>query len=233
MGSSDMMSRQIAGRNLKKKVLELIKGPDFGFSLEEIKRLPCRLVVNPLLSLMLDPDEQVRWRAVTALGAVVALIARDDMESARVIMRRLMWSLNDESGGIDWGAPEAMGEIMAQSERIADEYHAILISYLDENGNFLEYEPLQKGLLWGIARLSTVRPDLMEPTLTHLWKYLDSEDPSIRGLSAYTICYLTAGSQADQVKKLFDDHAEFQTFWKSELRKFKVSEFIKNAVSSQ
>lgn len=25
------------------------------------------------------------------------------MDSARIVMRRLMWSLNDESGGIGWG----------------------------------------------------------------------------------------------------------------------------------
>jgi hypothetical protein len=46
------------------------------------------------------------------MGEVMAHLADKDMESARVIMRRLMWSLNDESGGIGWGAPEAMGEIV-------------------------------------------------------------------------------------------------------------------------
>ena len=227
-----MVNRQIAGRNLKRRVLELIKAPNFCCSLEELKQLPCRSVINPLLSLLLDHDEQVKWRAVTAIGTVVAFMVQNDAESARVIMRRLMWSLNDESGGIGWGAPETMGEIMAQSETIADEYHSILISYLDENGNFLEYEPLQKGLLWGIARLSTVRPELMKPALIHLGKYLDSVDPSIRGFSAYTICHLSAGCPNEYLKTLLSDHAEFQTFWNSELRKFTVSEFVEKAVSS-
>jgi len=58
------------------------------------------------------------------------------MESARVIMRRLMWSLNDESGGIGWGAPEAMGEIMARHEQLTKEYSAILGSYIREDGKF-------------------------------------------------------------------------------------------------
>ena len=47
------------------------------------------------------------------MGAVVANLAEKDMESARVVMRRLMWSLNDESGDIGWSRPEAMGEIIA------------------------------------------------------------------------------------------------------------------------
>ena len=55
------------------------------------------------------------------MGAVVAHLAEKDMESARVVMRRLMCSLNDESGGIGWGAPEAMGEIIASHEGLASE----------------------------------------------------------------------------------------------------------------
>jgi len=40
-------------------------------------------------------------------------------------MRRLMWNLNDESGGIGWGNPEAMGEILACHEALANEYAPI------------------------------------------------------------------------------------------------------------
>ncbi|MEA3417440.1 MAG: hypothetical protein U9R02_15080 [Thermodesulfobacteriota bacterium] len=53
------------------------------------------------------------------MGVVVSNLADHDMESARVIMRRLIWNLNDESGGIGWGSPEAMGEIMARNNRLA------------------------------------------------------------------------------------------------------------------
>ena len=75
-------------------------------------------------------------------------------------MRRLMWNLNDESGGIGWRArPEAMGEIVARSERLADEYGHILISYLDPDGNYLEHPLLQRGLLWGIGRFAHARPE--------------------------------------------------------------------------
>ena len=63
------------------------------------------------------------------MGQVVSNLADTDMESARVIMRRLIWNLNDESGGIGWGSPEAMGDIMACHERLAGEYHRLLVSY--------------------------------------------------------------------------------------------------------
>ena len=225
------MVETLTGRDLKKKVLELLKDPNFSSSLEKLRQLPCRTVVNPLLSLLLDHDELVKWRAVTAIGAVVSLMVEKDAEAARVIMRRLMWSLNDESGGIGWGAPEAMSEIMAQSNKIAEEYNSILISYLNEQGNFLEYEPLQKGLLWGVARLATARPDLMKPASMHLHKYLSSNDASIRGLSALSVGLLKATHETDYLHELLHDHAEFQTFLNNELSKSKVSDFAVKAIA--
>lgn len=58
-------------------------------------------------------------------------------------MCRLMWTLNDESGGIGWGAPETMAEAMACHPHIAEEYVCILLFYIREDGNFLEYEPIR------------------------------------------------------------------------------------------
>ena len=81
-----------------------------------------------LFSFLCHHDQKIKWRAVTAMGMVISNLAEKEMESARVIMRRLMWSLNDESGGIGWGAPEAMAEIIACHQGLAEEYTHILIS---------------------------------------------------------------------------------------------------------
>jgi hypothetical protein len=139
------------------------------------------------------------------MGAVVDNLARTDMEGARIIMRRLMWSLNDESGGIGWGAPESMGEIMARNERLADEFSTILLSYLDEDGNFLEYEALQRGLLWGLIRLAQVRPALVRDARTHLPKYLESEDSTVRGLTAWAVGILGVQCVASRLRELTED----------------------------
>ncbi|MGD9194313.1 MAG: hypothetical protein PVH58_20495, partial [Desulfobacterales bacterium] len=116
--------------------------------------MPPKRAVNPLFSLLCSLDERLKWRAVTAMGQVVSNLAETDLESARVIMRRFMWHLNDESGGIGWGCPESMGEIMARCERLADEYGFVLISYIQPEGNYLEHEILQRGVLWGVGRLA-------------------------------------------------------------------------------
>jgi hypothetical protein len=98
------------------------------------------------------------------MGRVVAAMATEKPEQARIVMRRLMWSLNDESGGIGWGAPEAMGEIMARNKTLAREYRNILVSYTNPQGNYLEYEPLRQGADWAMDRVRGVYPDFLDPS---------------------------------------------------------------------
>ena len=96
-------SGKLRGRNFKRKVLDLLKAEDFTEALELLCELPPRRTINPLFLSFCNPDQKIRWRAITATGAVVANLAEKDMESARIVMRRIIWNLNDESGGIGWG----------------------------------------------------------------------------------------------------------------------------------
>ena len=154
---------------------------------DEIAAFPPRKAVNPLLSFLHRGDDLLKWRSVRALGMVVATLADEEMESARVLMRRLMWSLNDESGGIGWGSAEAMGEIMARHEALATEYACILVSYIRQDGNFMEHAPLQRGVLWGLGRLAHARPGLVRDALPHLTPFLTADDGVLRALAAWTL----------------------------------------------
>jgi HEAT repeat protein len=192
--------------------LTLLQSEKFHRSLEELCQLPGRRVINPLFSFLLNREEQTRWRAITAMGAVVANLAEKDMESARVVMRRLMWSLNDESGGIGWGAPEAMGEIIASHEGLAKEYVSVLISYVREDGNFLEYEALQRGAIWGVGRVAQARPELVQNAVPHLVLFLESPDAAVRGLAAWTLGLLVAEAARPQLEVLLGDEAEITLY---------------------
>ncbi len=175
---------------MKRKVLELLKSVNFEQALRELCRLPARRVVNPLFSFLYNRDEGIKWRAVTAMGAVVSKLAVHDLESGRVIIRRLMWNLNDESGGIGWGSPEALGEILANSETLAEEYSRMLISYARTDGNYQEHKLMQRGVLWGIERLSQVRPELVKDVEPYIKPYLKSQDACLRELAAGIIEHL-------------------------------------------
>ncbi len=108
-----------------------------------------------------------------------------------------MWTLNDESGGIGWGAPEAMAEAMACHPRLAEEYVRILLSYIREDGNFLEYEPLRRGALWGIGRLAHIYPEMLIEldAAEYIRPYLEDDDESSGELSALALRML--GDETD------------------------------------
>lgn len=128
-------------RTLKKKIFEILNSKE---DLNKLIHFPKKKVVSHLIAFLSYPDEQIKKRAISALGTLVPRIADEDMESARIIMRKLMWNLNDESGGIGWGIPEAMAKIMLNHRDLLNEYEHILRSYAKGGGNYLDYEPLEK-----------------------------------------------------------------------------------------
>ncbi|NNG01187.1 MAG: hypothetical protein HKM93_17480, partial [Desulfobacteraceae bacterium] len=174
-------------RRLKKEMSSLLVRENADTACARLMELPGRRIVNPLFSLFHSGDDRLRWRAITAMGIVVARLADQEIESARVVMRRLMWTLNDESGGIGWGSPEAMGEIMARHQRLADEYACVLVSYVNESGNYLEHEILQRGALWGVGRLARISPGHVAAAGDHIAPYLRSADHFLRGLSLWAV----------------------------------------------
>ncbi len=193
------------GRSLKKKLFDLLNQGDSDKALAEIERLPHRQIINPLLSFIQSGNDKVKWGAVKAAGQVVTQLADGDLEAARVILRRLMWTLNDESGGIGWGSPEAMGEILAGHSGLAREYAHILLSYAREDGNYLEHEGLQRGLLWGVGRLSEKRPELVRDAAGLFLPYLTSGDEGVRGLAARLMGLLRVKEAMPGLRKLAED----------------------------
>jgi hypothetical protein len=173
----------------------------------------------------------IRWRAVTAMGAVVARLAREDLESARIVMRRLMWNLNDESGGIGWGSPEAMGEIMARHKGLAKEYAGILISYINETANFLEHEMLQRGVLWGLGRLAHQRPELIRDASAYLCPFIRSKDAAHRGLAAWTAGAIPSEITHSLLKHLVADNARINIFISMNLVERTVGQLAVEALS--
>jgi hypothetical protein len=212
-----------SSRKLKRKIFHLLEQKDFTNALEQIGSYPLKSLIGPLFSFFYNKDDQVRWRAITAMGTIVSKLADSDIESGRVVMRRLMWNLNDESGGIGWGSPEAMGEIMARNSRLAEEYRNVFISYLCEEGNYIEYEMLQRGVLWGFGRLAHARPELLYSCSSLLVPYLGSSDSNLKGLAAWAAGSLDLSPIRHYLEKLLDDHSVIKIFLNMELVDRKIS----------
>ncbi len=222
---------KLGGRQLKKKILQLLQADNFKDGLAEIRRFPARQAVGPLFSCLCSLDELVKWRAVTAMGKVISDLAVSDPESARVVMRRFIWNLNDESGGIGWGCPESMAEVMAQNEKLAEEYGCILLSYIQPKGNYLEHEGLQRGVLWGIGRLAHTRTQCMQTAAGFLLPYMTSEDSNLRGIAAWAAGPVLNPELIQPLKELTRDPARLMLYRGGRLAEYSVGRLAREALA--
>lgn len=229
----------MSSRAIKREVLALLHGPDLDVILEGMRRFPAKEAVHALFSSICREDPQVRWFAVSCMGKAVARLAEANMEEARIVMRRFLWSLNDESGGIGWGAPESMAEAMCLHAGLAEEYIHMLISYMREDGpdvcqdgNYIEHPLLQRGVLWGVARLSDCRPRLLidKGAGADIPPYLQAEDGTVRGLAALAAgnLYLTATEAV--LRRLVDDASPLDLYREGVIRSTTVGALAQAAL---
>lgn len=235
-------------RDLKRRIRAGLSGSDWRQELSELEGLPARRLTGPLFSLLLDPDELVRWRSVEAFGRAVARLADSPeqagpalggLEQARGILRQCLWRLNEESGGLGWGAPEALGESLARHPRLAGEFHRMLASYVREEtggeGNYLEHVPLRRGVFWALGRLAQVRPELLRAEAPALLAGLAEADAANRGLCARALGLVFAGQGgppevAQALSALGDDPACFELFQDGELTRPTVGQAARQAL---
>ncbi len=204
----------VSQRGIKQEILALLSQAELETVFTTLAGYPPEKLLNPLFSGICSASEKTKWNAVSAMGATVARLADQDMEAARIVIRRFMWSLNDESGGIGWGTPEAMAECLACHAGLAQEYSKILVSFMREDGFYLELPSLQRGLMWGLGRLAQVRPELL-----HAWQapryllpYLDSEDPMVRALAARALGLLRVVEAATKIKQCCGETTEISLY---------------------
>jgi hypothetical protein len=225
-------------RKIKKQVLHVLQG-DLETARLTLEQYDEHGLVNPLFSALYRSEEMLRWHAVTLFGEVLARLADKDMEAARVVMRRYIWSLNDESGGIGWGAPEAMAEGIFHHDGLCDEYVHMLISYLcpdgpleHQDGNFLELPALQRGLLWGICRVAERRAKLLidKNVVPNLLPYLTSSDGTVRAFAARALGLLCATESENALSKLLSDSCAVRFYHDGEISVLSVGEFAKQAI---
>jgi len=223
-------------RRTKNDVRAILASPDWQSRLNELEEWTPGGLVPPLFSLRLDRDEAVRWRAVTAFGLTAARMAEVSMEKARVLMRTCMWHMNEESGNLGWGIPHFMGEAMRLNEKIAREFHKILVSYIfcDEecDGNFLDHPELRRDVFWGLARLAGSRPELVAHGERFLLAALNEDDPYNRAYSARVLGLIKSENARPKLEALVDDATEIRTFRDGEIMDVTVGDMVREALEA-
>jgi hypothetical protein len=101
-----------------------------------------------LQSNLYQTDQTLRYHSIEAIAILLrAQWELGQKEKVRDYIRRLIWSISDESGGIGWSAPQAIAEIVVAVPQLNDPFVNIMIARA-----FSEPTLIKSGL-WGIGRL--------------------------------------------------------------------------------
>jgi len=223
-------------RKVKSELREELRSADWKDAGKEYLEDRIQLLVGPLFSLLLAPEELVRWRAVTLLGKTVARLADYRMEAARIVMRRFMWHMNEESGNIGWGIPESMAESMARHARLADEYHKKLAPYIQcpdciGDDNYMDHPPLRQATYWGLGRLAEVHPHLVQGAVPDMIAALSSEEDVVsKGLICYALGNAGAQDAEEALEGLVGREEKIRVFRHGEMIELELGELAADAL---
>jgi len=169
-----------------------------------------RKLFSVLVRLTYDKETLTGWRAISAIGHVATLYMKNNYEFLRETIRKLLWSLSDESGGIGWSAPEMLGEIVsADPKKMADVVPLIAEIYTVEEKVF------RPGVLYALKRIAQVQPEAVLPFQELVISGLSENDPLARIYSLELSMLLKEGVYPDcregllaHIKNLVPDRAE-------------------------
>ena len=176
-----------------------------------------------LVAFVFDRDDLLRWRSIESLGRLSAHMANvDELERVRGIIRRLLWLMNDESGGIAWNGPETIGEILFNTPVLIGEYGRIVASFVSE-------EPFGTGTLWAIARMALKRPEEFERIEGVLRRSLGSQQSEERGYALLGLSTINPDLAKKDSETLLEDSGvvRMYDFETGDLRSVTVGDIAK------
>lgn len=199
---------------IKEEIISLLENQKFDHLAELVARK--RSLLRYLNRLLYSPAGLLRWRAVEGMGAVARRLAGEDPEAVRNIIRNLLWTINEESGGIGWSAAECIGEIIYRRPDMFQEYASIIISRADE-------EMLRRGVVWAAGRIAQARPGLVRESLPDLAEFLDDPDPVVRGYTLRLFGILGERPDLSRRPHLLDDLSPVPVYENGQIREVTVA----------
>lgn len=202
--NNDMLIQQ----DMKQAVLSALEANDLDAI--ETFALRGRTVLSVLVRLAYDKETLVGRRAIVATGRVASVFIRNNEEFLRETVRKLLWSLTDESGGIGWSAPELIGEIVSAGPGKFSDVVPIIAEVFS-----IEEDIFRPGVLYAFKRIAESHPEMISPYQDIILRGLSESTPEAR-IHALELVRILGERidpaklkiMADKVRNMMQDRAE-------------------------
>ncbi|MFH1486777.1 MAG: DVU0298 family protein [Chloroflexota bacterium] len=152
---------------------------------KDYRRLIClskedKHVWRVLQSNLYNTDERLRYYSIEVIAVLLSRFWHSGgQEKVMDYVRRLIWSITDESGGIGWSAPQTIAEIVLAIPQLRVPFVNIMI------GRAFNEPILIKSGLWGIGRLGLKARPSVELFQDSVLASFSVNDPETLGLAAW------------------------------------------------
>ena len=200
--------------SVKNEVMQSLVDADFERIAELAKKH--KRVFSTLISTTFDKESPIAWRAVEAMGRAVGAVADENPGTARDIVRRLLWSVTEESGSIGWSAPEMLAEVVVNRPGQFLDLPPIILSLSDE-------PPFLRGVLWAMGRLAEAGLGTPHGTKQLVFKCLSHQDAAVRGLALWAAIQMRLKLGAEAERALAADPGSFSLYRGHRLETVQIS----------
>lgn len=174
-----------------------------------------KAVIRQLISMSYDKEDVLCYRSIKALGLLCKALSLTQINVVRETIRKLLWSMGDESGGIGWSAPEMIAEIVRYEPHKYDDIIPVLWSYKEE-------AMFRAGVVLGLLRIALVDRERASFVLADLDELLKDQNPSVRAYTALLCKILGKSVDLDLAK----DKEILIVYINGELRRLTVAEVV-------
>ncbi len=209
-------------RSERKKIIALLNERDYvGVASLNGEGVP---VFRILLGLSYDMTELLCWRAVEAVGHLAAAVAVSEPGRVRNMVRRLVWTLSDECGGMAWTAPEMLAEMAVRNPVLCGDIPLIVV-HLDE-------PPFRFGAVWSAGRLAETHRDDALTAQDDLVAALEHQDAQVRAAAVWALGRLRARGVDGALARMTGDEAPAKLYYAGDFHPNTVGGFAKQAVKA-
>jgi hypothetical protein len=202
---------------LKEKIYNHLVDRDFT-NILLMKEKPEK-VIRILFGFLYNEVHSSRVATAYVMGLITKKIFVKNKVYINHLLQKLLWSLNDESGFVCWGAPEAIGEIVRNIPELIPIYAQFLISFLSHPHVILNNDLLEIGALIALSRIGRIDGNLKKQLSQIILQYLEGEKKEIKEFAFWcgymncikeVVCISDKYFKPDTVIKIYEDGCEIE-----------------------